>query len=364
MKAKKMICRILAAVSFFAAALVPAGCGPRGGETPEDASKLIYTPEVNEVEVVTLRRQTFRLQLVANGKLVAAQRSALYFPQAGQVISVGTSNGSRVAKGALIARQDDSEQREALESARIELERTRLEYLDVLAGLGWAVADTASVPADLQELAAIRSGYSAARNAYAKAQRELTGRELRAPFAGKVADLQLKQWDRTGSEPFCTLIGDGSFDVAFSALESEYAFLEQGLPVRVTPFGQERSVAGKISGINPTVDRNGQITVTASVPGGAGLLDGMNVRVVVEKSESGRLVVPKSAVVIRDGLEVLFRYRDGKAEWVYVHTLRANGDSYAVTANTDRGAVLEEGDQVIVSGNLNLADGSRVVLKQ
>ena len=62
---------------------------------------------------------------------------------------------------------------------------------------------------------------------------------------------------------------------------------------------------------------------------------------------------------------VLVRYGEGgKAEWVYVHTVRANSESYAVTANTDRGATLEEGDRVIVSGNLNLADGSKVVLKQ
>ena len=89
-----------------------------------------------------------------------------------------------------------------------------------------------------------------------------------------------------------------------------------------------------------------------------------NVKVVVDKDLPAQLVVPKSAVVIRDGLEVLFRYRDGKAEWVYVHTLSANSEAYAVTANTDRGATLSEGEQVIVSGNLNLADGSRVVLKQ
>lgn len=357
MKAKKM-------PFLWAAALVLAACGPRNAGDPEDASKLVYAPEVNEVEVVTLRRQTFPMQLVANGKLGAAQRSVLYFAQSGQLVSVAVGNGASVAKGAVIARLDDTEQRTAFETARIELERTRLEYLDVLAGLGYAVADTASVPAELRDLAGIRSGYSAARNSYAKAQRELEATVLRAPFSGKVADLQLKQWDRTGSDPFCTLIGDGSFDVSFSALESEFSFLEKGQPVRVTPFGQERTVSGTIRSINPTVDKNGQIAVTASIPGGAGLLDGMNVRVVVDKAESGQLVVPKSAVVIRDGLEVLFRHRAGKAEWVYVHTVRANSDSYAVTANTDRGAVLSEGDEVIVSGNLNLADGSRVVVKR
>lgn len=350
---------------LLATLLLLPGCkGPQGGG-PQDDSKLAYTPEVNAVEVITLKRRTFPMQLVANGKLSAAQRSALYFRESGQIVSVGVQNGTSVAKGAVLARLDDSEQRSALESARIERDRTRLEYLDVLAGLGYAVADSASVPAEVRDRAGIRSGYSAARNAYDKAQRALAGTVLCAPFAGRVADLQLKQWDHTGSEPFCTLIADGTLDVTFSALESEYAFLEREQRVSVTPFGQERSFSGRIKSINPTVDRNGQIAVTATIPGGAGLLDGMNVRVVVDKDLPAQLVVPKSAVVIRDGLEVLFRYGEGnRAEWVYVHTLSANSDSYAVTANTDRGATLSEGDRVIVSGNLNLADGSHVVLKE
>ena len=346
------------------AVLCLAACKGPQTKDPEDASKLDYSPEVNEVEVVTLRRVSFPMQLVANGKLSAAQRSSLYFRESGQIVDLPVQNGSSVARGAVIARLDDEEQRMALESARIDLERTRLEYLDVLAGLGWAVSDSASVPADVREIAGIRSGYSASRNAYTRAQRALEGTVLRAPFSGKVADLTLKKWDRTGSEPLCTLIADGTYDVTFSALESEYGFLQRGQRVSVSPFGGERSFSGQIRQINPTVDRNGQIAVTATIPGAAGLLDGMNVKVTVDRNLPAQLVVPKSAVVIRDGLEVLFRHRNGKAEWVYVHTLNANSESFSVTANTDRGATLNEGDEIIVSGNLNLADGSTVIVKK
>ncbi len=349
-------------ILLAAALLLPACKGPKSAD-PEDASKLAYSPEVNQVETVVLKRQAFPMQLVANGKLAAAQRSALYFRESGQIVELAVQNGASVARGAVIARLDDAEQRMTLEAARIDLERSRLEYLDALAGFGWAVADSASVPADVRELAGIRSGYSAARNTYAKAQRALDGTVLRAPFAGKVADLKLKKWDRTDADPFCTLIADGSYEVTFSALESEYAFLERGQRVTVTPFGSERSFAGQIRQINPTVDRNGQISVSATIPGAPRLLDGMNVKVIVDKDLPAQLVVPKSAVVIRDGLEVLFRHRNGQAEWVYVHTVGANNDSFAVTANTDRGATLEAGDEIIVSGNLNLADGSRVVVK-
>ena len=120
-------------------ALCLPGCKDPQGGGPQDDSKLVYTPEVNAVEVITLKRRTFPMQLVANGKLSAAQRSALYFRESGQIVSVGVQNGTSVAKGAVLARLDDSEQRSALESARIERERTRLEYLDVLAGLGYPV---------------------------------------------------------------------------------------------------------------------------------------------------------------------------------------------------------------------------------
>ena len=115
--------------------------------------------------------------------------------------------------------------------------------------------------------------------------------------------------------------------------------------------------------MNPLIDKNGQVAVRARIAGAAGLVDGMHVRVIVQRSVPGQLVVPKSAVVIRDNLDVLFTYTDdGKAHWTYVNILASNADSHVVIANVARGARLEEGDRVIVSGNLNLADESEVVL--
>lgn len=340
------------------------GCGGKNGEESAN-SKLQYTPEVNEVEVITLKRETFPMQLVANGKLAAAQSSALYFPESGVIRNVFVTNGSSVQAGAVLASLEDSSQRMALESARIDRTRARLDYLDALVGMGYSAADTLTLPAEVLDLTAVRSGYSASRNNYEKAAAALESTVLRAPFSGRVADIKLKEWDRTTAEPFCKVVNDKTFDVVFYALESEYSFLEKGQKVFVSAFGQEglRS-EGRISSINPSVDKNGQISVTASIPGNGNLLDGMNVKVTVERELPAQLVVPKRAVVIRDNLEVLFRYNNGRADWVYVNTLRSNSESYAVRANADRGAELKEGDLVIVSGNLNLADGSTVTLKK
>ena len=150
-------------------------------------------------------------------------------------------------------------------------------------------------------------------------------------------------------------------EATFSVMESEYHLLQKGLKVQVEPFaGEGRRLAGVITAINPAVDKNGQISVTASVRNDGSLVDGMNVRVLVEKDIPGQLVVPRSAVVIRDNMNVLFRYSGGKAQWTYVNILHSSGDSYSVEANADRAAELSPGDTVIVSGNLNLADGSQV----
>ena len=44
------------------------------------------------------------------------------------------------------------------------------------------------------------------------------------------------------------------------------------------------------------------------------LIDGMSVKIFVRKLSDGHIVVPKSAVVIRDNMEVVFKFIDGKSD--------------------------------------------------
>ncbi len=353
-------------ISFLsiAFAFVAISCG-RHGKSAEDAGMLEYAPQTNEVEVIELQKTDFQWQLLANGRLSASAKSRLAFPSAGTVTELNVHNGQRVCAGEEIASLDSREKALALEAARIDFDKAELDFYDNLAGLGYPARDTTSAPADVIAIAKIRSGYVAAKNARQKAVFEYESTVLRAPFGGVVADLAYGQYDTTGSDPVCTLIDDSAFDVDFMILESEYPNVSVGMKVRVTPFGSDgREAVGTVESINPTVDKNGQILVRARVSNNSShfFVDGMNVRVIVEKAVPGCLVVPKSAVVIRDQLQVLFKYVDGRAKWTYVRTVLSNSESYAVEANTDRGSSLSEGDKVIVSGNLNLADNSEVVL--
>lgn len=359
--------RILNIPAAAAIVLMVCSCGgKKAGEEARDG-KLQYTPQVNEVEVITLERTDFARQLLSNGKLAASRRSELRFGTTGAVASLNVRNGSHVQAGATIATLDRPDLELTLESAKLALKKAELELMDFLAGQGYPAGDTTKVPKELMATARMKSGYSTARNDLAKARHEIAGTVLKAPFGGRVADVSLRRYDQyTGTDPFCTIVDDRTLDVDFTVMESEYSFLSVGLPVKVRPFADEsKEYSGKITSINPSVDSKGQVSVRAQVPGDGSLIDGMNVKVVVEKIIPGQLVVPRSAVVIRDNLDVLFTYTDdGRAHWTYVTILQSNGESHLVEANKDRSAVLNEGDKVIISGNLNLADNSEVTLKK
>jgi hypothetical protein len=78
----------------------------------------------------------------------------------------------------------------------------------------------------------------------------------------------------------------------------------------------------------------------------------MNVRVVIRKPVPAQLVVPKEALVIRQGKDVIFIRQDSLAIWKYVTVEFENSTSASVKETADG---IHSGDLVIVSGNINLA---------
>ena len=124
--------------------------------------------------------------------------------------------------------------------------------------------------------------------------------------------------------------------------------------IAVTPFSTTDSRTGHVTEINPMVDDNGMVKVWASVDGGGGLIDGMNVRISVKRAIDKALVIPKSAVVLRSGRQVVFTLDGNKAMWNYITTGLENLSEYTVTDG------LTPGMKVITSGNVNLAHESPV----
>ena len=55
--------------------------------------------------------------------------------------------------------------------------------------------------------------------------------------------------------------------------------------------------------------------------------------------------------------------KNAQAVWTYVDIAYANLDSYAITGCQAKGTTLKEGEPVIISNIQNLADGTRVKIR-
>ena len=325
-----------------------------------------YSADKNIVTIEPLALKTFNKQLICNGKLEAQNKVTVQFEAQGKIDKINVRDGQKIQKGQILASLDKEQPRRQLEQARLAFDKAEMNLADRLLDYGYSLADTANIPADQKRVIYINTGFIDSKMALDNAERTFRLCDLKAPFSGKVASVKGRQYEQGGQ--FCTLIDDSRYLVRFSVLETEYGFVRVGQEVLVSPFiNSDVVLKGSILSINPTVDQNGQISVTAQVPGSDELMDGMNVRITIQNSIPNQMVVPKSAVVIRDNMEVLFRIdpeTGNTALWTYVNVIMSNTMEHVVEPNKDRGADLKVGDLIITSGNLNLGDDAEVVIQE
>ena len=357
--------RLITTIMTAATALfITASCGNKtAGGTDNDMQNADTMSTEIYVDVVTLRDQTFHRQLICNGKLQAVAKCDLTFDNASNVGRVLVQNGARVARGQIIATTDATDARLDLEKAQKDLEKANVDLADRLIGLGYD-GISPNVPDDVMHRAKVASGFFMAQYQLQAARNKLRKCSLAAPISGRIADLGNKRGQRV--DKICTIIDDTQLDVEFCVLEAEIKNIHRGQRVIVSPFVDETAqYDGTVTNINPTVDDKGLIKVTARIANPSGkLMDGMNVKVVAENDVPHSLVVPKDAVVERDGYHVVFMYKDGEAVWTYVDIAYSNMSSFAITGCKRKETHISAGDRVITSGNLNLADGTKVKLKK
>ncbi len=341
-------------------------CENSGAQEELQAAKKEFAADANVVDTMFLALGQFSHEIISNGNLRAVQRADLAFKNNGMVFKVYKKDGDYVKKGDTIVVLEMQDVLHKYEQACIDMEKAELDFADKLLGFGYG-KEAKEIPADIERVADIRSGYSSAKHALASAKMDVDNASLRAPFNGVVANLNVRPYG-TCSENVCSVIDNSAFDVEFRLLESELNYVKVGQSIRVVPYiGLLESYNGKIKQINPIIDENGQVKVVASIANKGGkLIEGMNVKIFIESISESRLTVPKSAVVVRDGYDVLFTLnKNGNiAQWVYVDILESNSTHHVVCGNKQKNAVLNVGETVIVNGNLNLAEGSKVEIKK
>ena len=327
----------------------------------EESVETVLPDTPNEVTVMCLQKSDFNHELVSNGKVSAKAFANLHFETSEIIANIWVKNGDKVKKGQKLAELDKFKLKNKVSQTKDALERSKLELQDVLIGQGYSPDNISQVPEAVLKLAKVKSGYDQSMIQYEIAQHEEQNATLTAPFDGMIANLFSKQYNLPdASKAFCTLIDTRNMEAEFSILESELTMIKTGSKVLITPFSDNtKTYEGIISEINPIVDDKGMVKAKAHVNEQGRLFEGMNVKVNIRHNLGEQLVVPKEAIVLRSGKQVAFTLKNGKAQWVYVTTGQENETSYTVTDG------LQEGDSIIVSGNLNLAHEAPVsVIKE
>lgn len=314
------------------------------------------------VEVKVLRKEKFEKEIISNGKLKSFKKADLRFRVSGDLEDIFVRNGSIVSSNQILAKLNRFEYEQRFNMAKIAVTNARLQMEDMT--LAYQGLKDKDLSTEIKESIAAKSGYIAATNDLKTAQYNLDGTELKSPFAGKIANLKHHRYERIDlTETFCNLIDDSSLEVEFSLTESELNDVKLNDSITVTPFAINNSIRGYISEINPQIDENGLVFVKGVIKNNGQLLEGMNVRVKVIQEQGYQITVPKSAVIVRQGQQVVFKYVHGKAVWNYVKTGLENSHEYTLVF-PEHEESLHTGDTIIVSGNLNLVHEGNVLIKK
>ncbi len=370
------------------------------GEDVDGDRQILEEPELSRapVEVLVLERREFPLRAKATGHLAPWRESKISAQVGGLILERPVEEGQRVESGQVLMRLDDRELRIRLAEAEAALLQARAEYAVKLSSAGDPVAG------DTTKLSEARSRLTRAKVAFddgsitqselnnvrrhfeamdvlAGNQREnvtavytnLTQREQQveqarlqlertqvvAPFAGRVADLQVEEGQHVGTGVhLLTLLQDQRMKVSVDVLEGDLVHIRPGVTANVVvPSYSDEVFQGYVHAVNPYVDPktgSGRVTVALLNPGGR-LVSGLYADVALEKNRlEDRMIAPSDAVVVRQGRDVVFLVKGGRSYWMYVNVGERSEDFTEIIGG-DPPSVVEPGDSLIVSGNYALA---------
>lgn len=363
----KILLFFLTVFSFLATV----GCG--SSSAPIEKETETKSPSIGETltTVTTALAQTknFEYLIQSNGKVLSA-REQLFIAETSSILVMNRARpGNMVASRSVIAQLETSAIQYRLEKAELTRFNSEKEYQSQLLGYENLLKNKTKAEADdIKQKLKISTGLAGAEQDIKEANHDLSKAVIKAPFTGVIADVEAQQGQqiKAGQELF-RIYDPYNLLLEVKALETDVHLLKKGTPAVISPIGNQANIyKAAVSEINPYVDENGMVQVRLKIiplrslpsPSGEGsgvrLFPGMNCTATIKIPLSKILIVPKEAVVMRNGKAVAFTLEDGLAKWNYVTVGRENGKEVEIKNG------LGAGQKVITSNNLQLAHDAPV----
>lgn len=355
-----------------------------------------------KVNVGSVTKGDLVLPVFADGAIRTPKSLVIKTKAGGELLSVLVRDGDRVRKGQVLARIDSREY-------EITLEESRYRHLEALSQMA-AEADTFTVnhtamkefTLGRDELEALykrgnltreeykgrllelemaslnkgafreavfqqRTGLADARMAEERAELNLEYTDIRAPFSGVIQGLTMVSGEivTTGTS-VCTIFNNDNLEAIINVLEADLGNLSVGRPVLLAVPATGDTLQARIDVISPTLDtatRTCEVIIRFENSEGK-YRPGMFVRTrIAGWVYPEKLMVPKSAILIRDNRTLVFKKDDDRAKWLYVDTGLSNDDWVEILA-VHSGGSLAPGDEVVVSDHLTLAHEAKIKVRK
>jgi len=271
----------------------------------------------------------------------------------GQVIEILVEEGDLVEKGQLLARLDGDRLRLQVKQAKANLEMTEREYGRFINLHERGLVSSAAFDEMKFNLDALKARFELQQLNYSYTF-------VRAPLAGVVTARNIKVGQHLNSGDSAFRVTDTTELVAHLLVpQSELAKIAAGHTAEIKVDAMpEQSFAATIARVSPTIDaRNGTFRATAYINNDDGMLaPGMFGRVeIAYEKHSHALMIPADAVLEEDNVSVVYVANNGEAIRRPIKTgIEEDGNIEVLSG-------LEGNEQIIVTGQNGLRDGSRVL---
>jgi len=303
--------------------------------------------------------------LALTGQLEGSRETDLAANVNGKIVKTLVERGASVSAGQPIALVDTRAASLNLAEARVGAEAAEVAAANAKANCERtrALAERGAIsPAELErsdtQCRTSELSLSAARARASLAGQLVGDGVIRAPFAGSIAErfVDVGEFVRSDTR-VATVVDLSSLRLKFTIPEVHIAAAQAGAKVRFSVAGYpDKSFEATLRYVGAQVRPTTRDLVAEAVvtQPDVTLRPGMFASVALAAGDSARPVVPRGALLARDGRQLVFVVVDGRLEERIVQTGESLGDEVAIT----RG--LAAGERLVVAPNPELRNGQRV----
>jgi len=303
------------------------------------------------VKAIKVQMDSFSTAFTINGTTSPVKEVAIASEVQGKLVGLYIDNGDVVHAGQLVAVLDASVYAVQLKSIEASMAKTKLDIARYrnLVNLGGATP---------MQIESAELQYNSLQAEKQQVVEQMAHMQIRAPFNGKVENVKVEKGAFvTFGTVLSQLIDNSSLKINVYLSEKEAFRVHVGQSVSISSAVLAQPKAGKITMISDKADASGKFLAEVTFPNNdkdqlkAGMI--ADVSFAMKATENG-LAIPVSALLASSGQAKVYVIKGSHAELREIKTGIVTANKVQVVEG------LQTGEQVVISGQLNLENGSEI----